>query len=69
MNRSVFQVLDDGAYVCHFNNYELAMRVAKTIFDYKLAISLGLDAICIRVEEVRNGNTYLLYEWSANNGD
>lgn len=69
MNRSVFQVSYDGIYVCYFHEYELAMRVAKTIYDYKLAISLGLDAICVRVEEVRNGKTYKVCEWSANNGD
>lgn len=67
MNRSLFQVYDGCIYICHFHDYELAMRVAKTIYDYKLAFSPG--AICIRVEEFRNGKTYPVYEWSANNGD
>lgn len=69
MNRSVFQVIDfdDYTYVCQFFDYELAMRVAKTIYDYKLAFSSGV--VCVRVEEFRNGKTYKVCEWSANNGD
>lgn len=67
MNRSTYQIYMGAVYVCHFFDYELAMRVAKTIYDYSLTFEPGLYSV--RVEEFRNGKTYTVCEWSINNGD
>ena len=67
MNRSTYYVYMGMVYVCHFNSYELAMRVAQTIYDYLSAFSTS--NIVVSVKEFRNGKQYDVCEWSVNNGD